>query len=56
MSKSPCIKVCEIDPKTGFCYGCKRNIQEISEWVRLSEKEKSEIIKKLNFRMVKKNK
>tara|TARA_B100001121_G_C18444787_1_gene505541 strand:+ start:254 stop:421 length:168 start_codon:yes stop_codon:yes gene_type:complete len=54
MSKSPCIKVCEIDPKTGFCHGCKRNIQEISEWFRLSEKEKSEILKKLDSRSVKK--
>jgi predicted Fe-S protein YdhL (DUF1289 family) len=30
---SPCISVCQIDNKTGYCIGCWRNIDEIRDWV-----------------------
>jgi predicted Fe-S protein YdhL (DUF1289 family) len=30
---SPCISVCQIDNKTGFCIGCVRTIDEIRDWV-----------------------
>lgn len=30
---SPCISVCQIDNKTGFCIGCLRTIDEIRDWV-----------------------
>jgi predicted Fe-S protein YdhL (DUF1289 family) len=29
---SPCTNVCAIDPKTGFCAGCLRTIDEIAGW------------------------
>ena len=29
---SPCISICKIDPKTGFCYGCGRNNNEKKRW------------------------
>ena len=32
MIKSPCINVCEIDPKSGLCKGCLRTSLEISNW------------------------
>ena len=25
---SPCISICKTDPKTGYCYGCGRTIEE----------------------------
>ena len=30
--ESPCIKVCVVDPATGFCIGCQRTIDEIAGW------------------------
>jgi uncharacterized protein len=29
---SPCISICKTDPKTGYCYGCGRNIDEKKIW------------------------
>lgn len=55
MTNSPCVKICSIDARTGYCYGCKRNIKEISDWIKLSENQKKEIILKLKNRNTKKN-
>lgn len=46
MIKSPCKNVCELDPNTGFCLGCSRSIDEITNWSQKNDKEKIEIIKK----------
>ena len=46
MIKSPCKNVCELDPNTGFCLGCNRSIDEITNWSQKNDKEKIEIIKK----------
>ena len=32
---SPCIKVCVLDPLTGFCRGCGRTLDEIAIWPSL---------------------
>jgi uncharacterized protein len=32
LMESPCIKVCVIDPSTGFCEGCARTLKEIAQW------------------------
>lgn len=48
--KSPCIKVCEIDANSGYCKGCYRTIDEISEWMFLTEKEKMNILIKIRER------
>ena len=29
---SPCISICKMDPKTGYCYGCGRNNEEKKIW------------------------
>lgn len=29
---SPCINVCELDPRTDVCIGCGRTLDEIAEW------------------------
>ena len=29
---SPCISVCQIDPRTRLCNGCLRTIDEIAAW------------------------
>lgn len=48
--KSPCIKICEIDINTGLCKGCFRTIDEISNWMFLSDKEKENILIKIKNR------
>ena len=34
--ESPCVKVCVVDPATGFCIGCQRTIDEIAGWSAMS--------------------
>jgi predicted Fe-S protein YdhL (DUF1289 family) len=40
---SPCINVCQLDPATGFCLGCRRTIEEIAAWSRLDDRAKREV-------------
>ena len=42
---SPCINVCQIDPETGVCRGCRRTLQEISEWLEMTPEEKLAILR-----------
>ena len=37
---SPCINVCQMDPETGLCGGCRRTLQEIGEWLEMTPEEK----------------
>ena len=34
--ETPCIKVCVVDPETGFCIGCGRTRMEIGSWLGLT--------------------
>jgi predicted Fe-S protein YdhL (DUF1289 family) len=44
---SPCTKVCTIDPASGLCRGCGRNLDEIARWMSLSESERVRIMAEL---------
>jgi uncharacterized protein len=46
MVKSPCIEICKIDYKTGFCIGCNRTLEEITNWGSLNDVQKKKILKK----------
>jgi predicted Fe-S protein YdhL (DUF1289 family) len=48
--KSPCIKVCQMDPVRGVCIGCCRTLDEIARWGGMSEAERREILDKLSER------
>jgi predicted Fe-S protein YdhL (DUF1289 family) len=37
---SPCNSVCTMDPRTGWCVGCLRSINEIASWSVMSDDEK----------------
>jgi predicted Fe-S protein YdhL (DUF1289 family) len=50
MVKSPCKNVCELDPNTGLCLGCKRTIDEINNWCLKDDEEKIIITKKAQNR------
>jgi predicted Fe-S protein YdhL (DUF1289 family) len=48
---SPCILVCQLDRKTGWCLGCGRTGAEIMAWPKASEDEKRSVAAKLPARL-----
>ncbi|MCB1462657.1 MAG: DUF1289 domain-containing protein [Nitratireductor sp.] len=49
--KSPCILVCSIDDVTGYCFGCGRTREEVSEWTQYSDEERETIMAGLAARL-----
>lgn len=47
---TPCVKVCAVDGRSGFCLGCRRTLAEIAGWARLSDEERSAIMADLPHR------
>ena len=45
--RTPCVQVCFIDPQSGLCLGCYRNLAEVAEWPRLSDAERARIMAEL---------
>ena len=41
---TPCVKVCFIDPDSGLCLGCFRNIEEIARWSGYTDDQRNEIL------------
>jgi predicted Fe-S protein YdhL (DUF1289 family) len=48
--ESPCVKVCVIHPETRLCVGCKRSIDEIGGWSRMSPEARSAVMAELDSR------
>lgn len=49
--QTPCIKICTLDPATGLCRGCGRNLDEIAGWSRFSDADRQRIMALLPERM-----
>jgi uncharacterized protein len=49
---SPCISVCRMDERSGWCEGCLRTIDEIAAWSTLSDGAKRSVWKQLGARRV----
>lgn len=49
--ETPCIKVCVVDPETGFCIGCGRTRVEIGSWLGLTPLERRDIMAGLEERI-----
>jgi predicted Fe-S protein YdhL (DUF1289 family) len=47
---SPCTNVCIIDPRSGYCTGCARTLDEISRWPSATRAEKQAILDALPAR------
>jgi predicted Fe-S protein YdhL (DUF1289 family) len=47
---SPCVSVCQIDPLTGWCIGCRRSIDEIRDWIISTPEERQRILDQLAIR------
>ena len=45
--KTPCVKVCFVDPKAELCVGCFRTMEELGRWTRYNDAERSEILAEL---------
>ena len=45
--KSPCVKVCQMDPRRGLCLGCRRTLDEIARWGAMSDQERERILAEL---------
>jgi predicted Fe-S protein YdhL (DUF1289 family) len=42
--RTPCINVCSIDQAIGLCVGCGRTLQEIGDWITLSDDERNRLM------------
>ena len=42
--KSPCNKVCVMDPQSGLCRGCLRTLAEIAGWSEMQESEQETLM------------
>lgn len=47
---SPCINVCRMDEKAGFCVGCFRTLEEIAFWGRASDALRARILQAVERR------
>lgn len=49
--ESPCILVCSIDDKTGYCFGCGRTRDEIAGWIEMTDGERRALMDLLPARL-----
>jgi predicted Fe-S protein YdhL (DUF1289 family) len=49
--RTPCIRLCTLDPETRICLGCGRTLEEIAGWTRFSAAERDAIMALLPGRL-----
>lgn len=49
--ESPCILVCAVDEKTGYCFGCGRTKAEIAAWLTMTSQERRAVMEELPARL-----
>ena len=42
--ETPCVKICVVEPETGFCIGCGRTRDEIGAWLDMSSGERRAVM------------
>jgi hypothetical protein len=47
---SPCVKVCALDARAGYCVGCLRTIEEVTDWVEMTSEEKRAVLDRIERR------
>jgi len=45
--ESPCVKICVVHPETRLCIGCRRSVDEIARWSRMTPDERREVLSAL---------
>ena len=48
--QSPCTRVCVMDGDYRYCLGCKRTLEEISNWGSMSDAEQAAVLAQLPAR------
>lgn len=49
--ETPCVKICTLDARARRCLGCRRTIDEIAGWSRMSDAERSRVMAELPARL-----
>jgi predicted Fe-S protein YdhL (DUF1289 family) len=49
--ETPCVKVCVVEPESGFCIGCGRTRGEIASWLGLTPVERRDVMERLPERI-----
>jgi len=47
---SPCISVCVVNPVTGLCEGCLRNLVEVAAWGQMPSAQQREVWQRIQAR------
>jgi len=47
---SPCIAVCQVDPLSDLCIGCRRHIDEIRNWPIFTVEQKRAVLSEIEKR------
>ncbi|MFL9914776.1 DUF1289 domain-containing protein [Paraburkholderia fungorum] len=50
---SPCVDVCRIDGKSGYCVGCLRTRDEIRGWKNMTDHRRHQVINERFWRQAK---
>ncbi|WEX07248.1 DUF1289 domain-containing protein [Chelativorans sp. AA-79] len=49
--ESPCILICSIDEKSGYCFGCGRTRGEIAAWLTMTPADRRMVMETLPARL-----
>lgn len=49
--ESPCILVCSVDERTGYCFGCGRTRAEIGAWIEMGSEARRAVMALLPARL-----
>ena len=49
--ETPCVKVCVVDPDSGYCIGCGRTRTEIASWLDIDAGERRAVMDTLPQRL-----
>lgn len=49
--ETPCVKICVIEPETGFCIGCGRTRGEIAAWIDMTPDDRHKVVETLPERV-----
>jgi uncharacterized protein len=47
---SPCVSICRMDPRTQWCEGCFRTLEEIAGWAGMDDEGKREVWRMIQAR------
>ena len=53
--ETPCVKNCTVDPASRLCIGCGRTLDEIAQWLTLTNDERRRIMAELPARLERRN-